>query len=57
MLVNKVLHASATGNVETLENVFQNSFLSVSECQDYDRRTALHLAASNNHIEVGGICF
>jgi ankyrin repeat protein len=51
-LIQKVCNAAAAGNVSMLENVFENSFLSIQECSDYDRRTPLHLAAGNGHLEV-----
>eukprot|EP00009_Paramoeba_aestuarina_P002804 CAMPEP_0201522478 /NCGR_PEP_ID=MMETSP0161_2-20130828/17615_1 /ASSEMBLY_ACC=CAM_ASM_000251 /TAXON_ID=180227 /ORGANISM="Neoparamoeba aestuarina, Strain SoJaBio B1-5/56/2" /LENGTH=395 /DNA_ID=CAMNT_0047921331 /DNA_START=21 /DNA_END=1208 /DNA_ORIENTATION=+ len=47
-LVQKVCHAASEGNVFLLENVFENSFLSI-DASDYDNRSPLHLAAACNH--------
>ena len=47
-LVQKVCHAASEGNVLLLENVFENSFLSI-DASDYDNRSPLHLAAACNH--------
>jgi hypothetical protein len=54
-LVQKVCHAAAAGNVSLLENVLENSFLTIQQCFDYDRRTPLHLAAGNGHMEVSDL--
>jgi ankyrin repeat protein len=52
ILIQKVLQSAASGNVDLLVSVFENSFLDVSDCKDYDHRTPLHLAAANGHLEV-----
>jgi len=51
-LIQKVMQSAAQGNVDLLVSVFENSFLDVSDCYDYDKRTPLHLAAANGHFEV-----
>eukprot|EP00008_Paramoeba_atlantica_P010982 CAMPEP_0201487778 /NCGR_PEP_ID=MMETSP0151_2-20130828/15222_1 /ASSEMBLY_ACC=CAM_ASM_000257 /TAXON_ID=200890 /ORGANISM="Paramoeba atlantica, Strain 621/1 / CCAP 1560/9" /LENGTH=373 /DNA_ID=CAMNT_0047872923 /DNA_START=38 /DNA_END=1159 /DNA_ORIENTATION=- len=47
-LIQKVCQAASEGNVLLLQNVFENSFLSI-DAADYDARTPLHLAAACNH--------
>lgn len=51
VLVQKVCHAASIGNVVLLENVYENSFLSVNAA-DYDFRTPLHVAAGGGHKEA-----
>jgi len=51
-LIQKVMQSAAQGNVDLLVSVFENSFLDVADCYDYDKRTPLHLAAANGHFEA-----
>ena len=51
-LIRKVCEAAAKGLVSDLENVYNNSFLTLVESRDYDWRSPLHLAVANGHVEV-----
>eukprot|EP01080_Neovahlkampfia_damariscottae_P004838 gene4838-8423_t len=49
--VYDMIHFSANGDLESLKKVVEESSLNLNE-GDYDKRTALHLASEEGHIEI-----
>ncbi|EME27910.1 hypothetical protein Gasu2_21580 [Galdieria sulphuraria] len=50
----KLLHACAKGNVDTVRNLVQEQKVSPN-FYNYDKRTPLHLAAAEGHLEIAQI--